>query len=278
MTALLPSENSTQRIDRAVPQSPTSRRLPGWLRTLRMARFELGLVFRQRSSMLSVVLAPLFVLVFPFVTQPSNPDMWRMLLPPMTVLVMVFSVYYTAASLVATRRQLQLFKRLRTTELTTTQMITSMTTPLVLIGVVQAALIVAGFVVLGGPPPSSYALLALAVLTTAVLCVVAGVAIGSISPNSERVQYAAMPLMLATAILANLLMNPVHAPWHGYLLFAPFMGGVDLVARAAGLSERWLVQTPLPVNPVAFDVATSVFWLIVFGFAVVVTWRWDSRK
>ena len=283
MTAVLPDKTATG-TPAADPTTSTAHHgttmkpLPGWLRTVRMSGFELWLLFRQRTSLLAIALSPLFVLGFPIVTRPEHPDMWRMLLPPMVVLVMVFSIYYTAASLVASRRQLQVFKRLRTSELTTVQMVTAMTVPLLLIGLVQTALIVTGFVLLGGPVPGSFGLLTLAAALTAVTSVVSGVAIGSLAPSSERVQYTAMPLLMATAILANVMMTPTKSAWHEYLLFAPFMGPVDLVARGSGLSERWLTATPLPVGPVVFDVAVSVFWLVVFGFLAVVSWRWEPRK
>lgn len=282
MTAVLPIDTNSSPEMASAPTNATAttgrRRLPGWLRTARMAGFELGLLFRQRTSLLAIGLTPLFILGFPLVTRPEFPDMWRMLLPPMIVLVMVFSIYYTAASIVASRRQLQVFKRLRTSELTTVQMVTAMTTPLLLIGLVQTVVIVTGFVLLGGPMPASLGLLALAAVLTALTSVVAGVAIGSMAPSSERVQYTAMPLLMATAILANLMMTPDKSTWHEYLLFAPFMGPVDLVARGSGLGQQWLTTVPLPVHPVAFDVATSLFWLVVFGFLVVVSWRWEPRS
>ncbi|MFV0460872.1 MAG: ABC transporter permease [Actinomycetales bacterium] len=265
-------------IESPLPEAAQVHRRSGLQRTLNMVRFELGLLVRQRTSLLAVLVVPIAILGYPLIIKPQTPDMWRALMAPMTVLVMVFSVYYTAASIVATRRQLQVFKRLRTSELTPVQMLTALTLPLVLVGVVQALIVVGGMVVLGAPAPRSIALLALAVITTAILSVTCGLAVGALAPSSERVQYTAMPLLMLTAILANLLVGLGAHGWHSYLLFAPFMGAVDLVARGSGLSEQLLVATPLPVSPVVFDVVMMIFWAVVAAFVTTVSWRWEPRN
>lgn len=247
-------------------------------RALQMLGFELSLLVRQRTSLLAMLVVPAVVLGYPIIIRPVNPDMWRALMAPMTVLVMVFSVYYTAASIVATRRQLQIFKRLRTSELSPVQMLSAMTAPLVLVGVVQALVVVGGMVALGAPFPASPALIVAAVVTTSMLSVAAGVAVGALAPSSERVQYTAMPLLMVTAVLANLILALPGDGWQNNLLFAPFMGAVDLVARGSGLSPELLLNTPLPVPPVLFDLVTMVFWTVVAIFVARVCWRWEPRS
>ncbi|MBY6364766.1 ABC transporter permease [Rhodococcoides corynebacterioides] len=262
---------------RTTTSAAPTRRLSGWTRTRRQIAFETSMVFRQRNTLLATLLAPVFVLFFPIVSRPEDATGWTMLMAPMTVLVLVFSVYINGATIVAARRESQLFKRLRTSELTPTQLIVSMMVPLVLLGLVQVGIVVAGVAALGGPLPADPALVAAAALVTALLSVTAGVAVGSISPNSERVQYSVMPLLLLAAIGSNLVVAPnVDPGLRSYLLFAPFTGAVDLVARA-GDSVPILADTPLPVSPIVFDLGITGFWIVALGFLAFVTWRWEPR-
>jgi ABC-2 type transport system permease protein len=257
--------------------APT-RRLSGWERTRRMTAFETSMIFRQRNTLLATVLAPVFVLFFPVISPPTEDAAWTILMAPMTVLVLVFSVYINGATIVAARRENQVLKRLRTSELTTTQMLVSMTAPLVGLGMVQVGIVLAGVALLGGPLPAYLAIIVTAALVTALLSVVAGVAIGSMSPNSERVQYAVMPLLLLAAIGSNLLMSPgVDPEMRGYLLFAPFTGAVDLVARSAE-AQPLLPTPPLPVSPIVFDLGITGFWIAAFALIAVATWRWEPRR
>ncbi|MGB3770803.1 MAG: ABC transporter permease [Rhodococcus sp. (in: high G+C Gram-positive bacteria)] len=272
-TTQLPRPKSTEGVS-----TPPLRRVSGLTRTRRMTAFETGMIFRQRNTLLATILAPVFVLFFPVISPPVDDTGWIVLMAPMTVLVLVFSVYINGATIVAARRENQVLKRLRTSELTTTQLVVSMTTPLVGLGIVQVGIVLAGVKLLGGPLPAYPAVIAAAALATALLSVVAGVAIGSMSPNSERVQYAVMPLLLLAAIGSNLVMAPgVDPQMRSYLLFAPFTAAVDLVARSSAVMSS-LPSTPLPVPPIVFDLAVTGFWVAAFALIAVATWRWEPRR
>lgn len=273
------SEVSRPAAERAETVSTVApKRLSGWARTRRMTAFETGMIFRQRNTLLATLLAPVFVLFFPVLSRPADPAGWTVLMAPMTVLVLVFSVYINGATIVAARRENQLLKRLRTSELTTAQLIASMTIPLVGLGLIQVAIVVFGIKLLGGPLPADPLVIGVAALATALLSVSAGVAIGSMSPNSERVQYTVMPLLLLAAIGSNLVMAPgVDPNLRSYLLFAPFTGAVDLVARSAEALPL-LPPTPLPIPPIAFDLGITAFWIVSFAGIAFATWRWEPRK
>jgi ABC-2 type transport system permease protein len=178
-----PISEVNQNVTNAAPQ-----RLLGWTRTRRMTAFETGMIFRQRNTLLATLLAPVFVLFFPVLSRPTDAAGWTVLMAPMTVLVLVFSVYINGATIIAARRENQLLKRLRTSELTTAQLIASMTIPLVGLGLIQVAIVVFGIRLLGGPLPADPAVMVSAALATALLSVSAGIAIGSLSPNCSSRQ------------------------------------------------------------------------------------------
>lgn len=254
------------------------RKVSPFSRMLKMMQFEASMVFRQRNTLLATVLAPLFVLAFPILTRPDSDSAWIQLVAPMTVLVLVFSVYITAATVLAARRENQILKRMRTSELTSVELVASMTLPLILLGIIQVAIVQLGVLAMGGPLPANVGLFALATLGSAVLSVTAGVAVGAISPNSERVQYTAMPLLLIAAIGSNLIVSPASDTVRSYLLFAPFTGMVDLVANAFGFPEDALAEPPLAIGSVGMDLASTGFWVVVMLFLATIYWRWEPRR
>ena len=263
---------------RVTPSQAGRRPMSSLRRMSRMMRFESSMVIRQRNTMLATLLAPLFILAFPILTRPDTHEAWVRLVAPMTVLVLVFSVYITAATVLAARRENQILKRMRTSEVTSVELVASMTVPLIVLGIVQVLIVHAGVWVLGGPMTENLGMFVLATIGSAVLSVTAGVAIGAMSPNSERVQYTAMPLLLLAAIGSNLVVAPASDAVRSYLLLAPFTGMVDLVARAGGLPAEALATPPLPLSAVGMNIATTAFWVIVMVFLAFVYWRWEPRR
>jgi len=242
-----------------------------------MSAFEFRLIFRQKASVLSNVLGPVLVLAFPFLVQPQTEEQWIGLMAPSCVFVLLFTLYITTTSSVTARRDMQLFKRLRTSELSPAQMLTALLIPLTALGVLQVLVIVTGFVLLGAPVPTEAPLLVIGILFTALLAVVAGIATGMIASDGEKVQFAVLPLVLLAAGAANLVITPIPDPFRLAVLFAPFATGADLIARGSGAPAELLYAPSIPVPMALLDLALLSLWAAIFALVARANWRWEPR-
>ncbi|AEF38522.1 ABC transporter permease [Hoyosella subflava] len=248
-------------------------------RTLRMMRFELTMIVRQRVTLLTMVFAPAFVMIFPILAQPETSEQWAQIAAPMCILALLFSVYVTSASVVTARRETQLFKRLRTSELAPAQMLSAIAGPLILIGTVQGLIVLGGCLALGAPFPQQPGYVVLALLGTAVLAVAAGVATGSVAPNIERVQWTVMPLIILGAVGANLVLQPLDEMQGRLVSAIPFASLTSLLARGMGASEDMIAQgalTALP--PLVSALLITALWTWIAVSVARKRWRWEPRS
>lgn len=283
-TPTAPVEDRPMHAVRDASPTPTEgpdrvhRHLPAWRRLIGLMRFEFRLLTKQRTTVIMTLAAPAFLLAFPLLSEPGSEAEWLALLPPMSVLVLLVSSYVTTATTITNRRENQVFKRLRTTELTRTQMLTGLLAPLALIGVGQVMAVIGGYRLLGAPPPTNPGLLAAAVLATTLLSVVAGVTTATFAANNERVQLVSFPLLLIGAIAANVLMNPAAGDDRWLVLLAPFAACADLIARGLGAPPQLLAQVPVAVAPVIVDLGLIAAWGLAFALLAVRRWKWEPRS
>lgn len=268
---------------------PTRRRT-GTGRVLRMTRFEFGMIFRQKVALMSILLAPAIAIGMAALNRPTEAAGWFSLLASMTVLVVVLAVYNTTTSTVVARRETQVLKRLRTSELLPRQMLVALALPYVVVGVLQVVVVVAAYQALGSPSIAYPGAAAGVVAATAVVAVLAGFATASFAATSERVQFAVLPIMMIGLMAAFFVLNPaVPDGYRALALLLPFAASSDLAARAFGAPAE---MTALPgfVSDLSGSVGLSPDTLMVIGGGAVTAlwaaifvgmarrrWRWEPR-
>ncbi len=260
------------------------------LRVTRMTLFESGMILRQKAALMSIILAPALAIAMALMNRPTMPAAWVSMLASMSILVMVLAVYNTTTSTVVARRESQVLKRLRTSELVPSQMLVSLALPYVVVGVLQIVVVGAAYQFLGAPAVDSYGPFLAVMVGTALLAVIAGFATATIAATSERVQFAVLPVMMTGLVAAIFVLNPA-APDHyrGLALLLPFAASSDLAARALGAPAEMLA-TPAPMVDLAerigmsahtlmgiAAVVVSVLWVVIFAAVARRGWRWEPR-
>lgn len=269
---------------------PERRRTSGWGRVLRMTRFELGMIFRQRIALMSVLLAPATAIGIAAFSKPTDDAAWRTLLPSMAMLVLIMAVYTTTTSVVVSRRETQVFKRFRTSELLPHQMLAALALPYVLVGLAQVAILTVAYQLMGAPPVSSPVALFGVALATSLMSVFAGFGTAALTSNSERVQFAVMPVMLIGLVSSIFVLNPqISDQVRALTLLVPYAAPSDLAARvlgapadslaAPGLAADLGEQLSVSVGTImgAFDIVVIILWSVLFTLLAKKAWRWEPR-
>lgn len=281
--------NRNRRIRTAAsPASSTARSSTG--RVVRMIRFEFGMILKQKVALVSIVLAPALAIGMALMNEPTNPTAWMTLLASMSVLVLVLAVYNTTTSTVVARRETQVLKRLRTSELLPSQMLIALASPYVIVGVAQIGVVAVAYRAMGAPAVANVVPFVAVVVATAILAVLAGFATSGFAASSERVQFAVLPIMMIGLVASIFVLNPA-APdeYRALALLLPFAASSDLASRALGAPAD-VFATPAFVTEVGESVslsastlmagggiAVTVMWCLIFGIAARRGWRWEPR-
>ncbi len=251
-------------------------------RVLRLARFETQMLVRQRTTLLTLLSGPLAILFLVSVTPGGSPEALAALIGMGVVVVMAVTSHLAAVMLTVNRREAQVLKRLRTSELSSGELVAGMYLPLVVVGVVEAFAVLAVVVGRGGPLPDAlgWAPWLAGVAIAAVGFVAAGAAVAGMAGNAEKANWAAVPLLFLVAAAANMLTVPVlPEAMRQVLLLVPFTSAVDLLARTSsagvGLVELPLVAGVVP--PVVVDLALLLLWTAVSVGLARRLWRWEPR-
>ena len=284
-----PSEARPTEIGAVARPKRTRRRTRGG-RVLRMTRFEFGMILKQKVALVSIIMAPALAIGMALLNRPTQPAAWMTLLASMSMLVLVLAVYNTTTSTVVARRETQVLKRLRTTELLPSQMLISLVLPYVVVGVLQIAVVAVAYRALGAPTMADPVLFFAVVLATGLLAVLAGFATAAFAANSERVQFAVLPVMMIGLVASIFVLNPA-APdeYRALALLLPFAAPSDLAAKALGAPAE-MFAVPGFVADVGASVglsggalmsiagaAATVLWCLIFAVVARRRWRWEPR-
>lgn len=290
----VPTER-TEADPRTTPSHPAGthrsrRRRTALGRVARMTRFELTMIFRQKVALMSVLLAPATAIGIASFSKPATPTAWLTMLSSMSMLVLIMAVYTTTTSAVVSRRESQVFKRFRTSELLPKQMLLALALPYVLVGLAQVAILIVAYRIMGAPTVGNPVAFAGTILATTVMSVLAGFATASLTANSERVQFNVTPVMMVGLVTSIMVLNPSMSDnVRGLALLAPYASASDLVARVLGapdstfaapgvvveLSERiGMSATDLMLG---VNIGLVVLWSLVFTLVARKAWRWEPR-
>ncbi|MEU3296122.1 ABC transporter permease [Streptomyces longwoodensis] len=244
-----------------------------------LARAELTLLGRSRSTLLSAVLVPL-TLPLALRSAVSQMDLGEVglsvglvMLPASIGFSLLFGVYGALVGIYAARREELVLKRLRTGEPRDAEILAGAALPVVVTGLVQSLVLVAACtVVLDVPAPEAPHLAVLGLLLGLVLCAALGAVTAAVTRTVESAQVTTLPLVLLSMTLSGVTV-PLEL----------------LPDRLASVCEL------LPLSPVitlvrggwtgdlsAYEalgaVATALAWIVLAVFAVRRWFRWEPRR
>ncbi|PWJ50220.1 ABC-2 family transporter protein [Quadrisphaera granulorum] len=251
-------------------------------RTLRLARFETSMLAKQRTTLVTLLSGPLLVLGLAAISPSSSPQALAALAGMGVVVVMSLTTHFAAVMLTVNRREAQVLKRLRTSELSGSELVTGMYLPLAVVGVLESLAVVAVLAARGGALPDAVGWLPwlAGVLIGSAGLVAAGVAVAGLSGNAEKANWAAVPLLVVISGAANMLtVGVLPEAVRQVLLLVPFASLTDLVARTSGASVS-LVELPdvvAGVPPELVDLVLLLLWTVVFAAVAKKLWRWEPR-
>ena len=202
----------------------------------------------------------------------SDPDVWAGVAGRNTAAVLCITVYFIALNTITARRHTLALKRLRTTALPDTGIVSGLLVPPILVGLFQLAVVTGGLIVMAETPetfPTSMLLVTLSGVVGVLVAALAGVVTSALTANPEKAQWTMLPLFVGTMGAAALL--PAVADPLGNLSLRL----IPLVANADMTTEAWSGDTDL--GSVGADAAIMVIWLMVLGVLSRRTFRWERR-
>lgn len=247
-------------------------------RTLGLARFNLLLMARNRTTLLYGFAMPLIPLLALFVLPSSTPEAGVAGLTLTLVMALIFPGYYNLLSLFVTRRDELVLKRLRTGEVRDAELVTSMALPgaAITVGVVVLAVPIAyaaGFVL-----PRNPLLLLVGVLVACATFAALAVWTASWTRTAESAQLTSGPVMLLALAGSFTVGMPESVTRWTDLLPGPAISDLLMVAwfgRAPESAERvgWLAGFA--------EAGPALAILAVWALAALVlarrSLRWEPR-
>lgn len=171
------------------PTVPDTRRVAG------LASANARLLVRNRLTLTYALLLPLTPLLL-LTRTAENPEAGATTVGTALLLAYLFPVFYNLLSVVVTRRDELVLKRLRTGETTDPELVLALALPGVLVTLLLAVVVVPVAVALGMPLPTDPALYALMVVLACVTFVAFALWTASWTANAEAAQLTSAPVLL----------------------------------------------------------------------------------
>ncbi|MFC4505689.1 MULTISPECIES: ABC transporter permease [Streptomyces] len=244
-----------------------------------LARAELTLLGRSRSTLLTAVLVPL-VLPVSLTSVVDDMDVadaglttGLVLLPAAIGFSLLFGVYSALAAIYTARREELVLKRLRTGELRDAEILSGTALPVLTTGLVQSLVLVAGStVLLDIPAPEAPQLAVLGLLFGLVLCAALAAVTAALTRTVESAQVTTMPMvfvsMIGSGVTVPLELLPDNLASACELL--PLTPVITLVRGG------WTGD--LGVHDALGAIGTALAWTALAVFAVRRWFRWEPRR
>ncbi|WP_447007021.1 ABC transporter permease [Saccharothrix isguenensis] len=225
---------------------------------------ELKLLLRNRTAAALAVLMPLATGLYFALAVGARDDSWTMVVTLQLLFSFGFTVYVTATTALTARRQDLYLKRLRTGAASDVVVLTGILLPVVVLGLVQALVLLGVSVAAGAPMPSRPDLLALALVGGTAISCAAGVCTSGLTGTAELAQITTAPFFFA--LIAGGLMGTAGGQ-DAWVFLVPGSGLGTLTQAAWGGSTEHVLGAVLSVaawTAVATALSTRFF-------------RWDPR-
>ncbi|ANP56051.1 ABC-2 type transport system permease protein [Streptomyces griseochromogenes] len=252
---------------------------PAVRRLRALAGAELALLGRNRSVVFTALVMPL---VLPFSMRPAldQIDLKKegLSIGPVMMTAAVgfsflFAVYTSLVNAYTARREELVLKRLRTGELSDTEILAGTALPAVALGLAQALLLCTGCAALlhSGAPKAPYLTL-LGLAAGLVLGAALAALTASFTRTTESGQVTALPLVFVSTIGSGIAVPADVLPDRlaSVCDFLPFSPALRLV-RAGWTGELSAAQA-------LGATATALAWIVVAVFAVRRWFRWEPRR
>src|SRR3954471_2916188 len=254
-------------------------------RVLALAAAETRLLLRNRTAVMSSVLLPLAVVAAVGAITVSNGGTvdGPGLMASAIGVTLTFVTFYNLVTTFVARREELVLQRMRTGELTDTEVLVGTAVPTLLVTVVQVVLVAVGVAVLGKwSAPVDVVLPLLALLGGGALMVVLAAVSTSFTRTVEAAQFTTLPLVLAAMMLSGLLV-----PLSGFpeqlaqvFRFLPLTPVIEL-SRLGLVGETWngqAVDTAGAWAAAPLPLAVLAGWLVIGAVVARRAFRWAPRR
>jgi ABC-2 type transport system permease protein len=262
---------------------PTERSAPGALGRIRaLAAAETRLLWRNRTAVVNSVLAPLLLVAAVRALNAGGSQPGALVVTAIG-LTLVLTTYYNLVITFVARREQLVLQRMRTGELTDTEIVLGTAAPTLLVTLVQIALAAVGAVAIGDwSAPVAVVLPLLAVVGGGVLMLLLAAVSTAFTRTAESAQITTMPFVVATTVLSGLYFPLAAFPEElaSAARLLPLSPVVELArlglagqawdGAAVGTAGAW-AQAPLPL-------AVLAGWLVIGAVLGRRVFRWTPRR
>ncbi|WP_380164435.1 ABC transporter permease [Jannaschia sp. R86511] len=249
--------------------STTRDLLPDTRRVGGLAAANTRLLVRNRLTLTYALLLPLLPLGLLLITA-EDPTAGTSTIGTALLLAYLFPVFYNLLSVVVTRRDELVLKRLRTGEARDVELVLAMSLPGVVVAVVLAVLVVPVAVALGMPLPQDPLLYAVMVLLACVMFVAFALWTAAWTASAEAAQLTSAPVLLLATAGAFVMMLP--GPLAEVLSRTPG-GALDSLVRlswlGAGTGSTW--------GEAAQPLLVLLAWTVLALALARRSMRWEPR-
>jgi ABC-2 type transport system permease protein len=232
-------------------------------RVVALTLAELKLIVRNRTLLVSTLVIPLALGMFITFTGAGSAGPY--LIAMQLVFVLGMGIYVSATQTLVARRQSQVLKRLRTSGISDSGLLTATIAPTAIIALFQFVVFAIFDVVAGVPLPSSPWLILLALVGGLALVITAALATTIVTPAAERAQITTLPLfflLVGTGIV---------------LAIIPLDGWLGALALLPGGMIGTFVQASFEGGFPLLALVSLAVWPVVFGSLAKQHFRWEAR-
>ena len=254
-------------------------------RVLALASAETRLLLRNRTAVMSSVLLPLAMVAAVGAITVSNGGTvdGPGLVASAIGVTLTFVTFYNLVTTFVARREELVLQRMRTGELTDSEVLLGTAVPTLLVTVVQVVLVAAGVVVLGEwSAPVDVVLPLVALLGGGASMVLLAVVSTSFTRTVEAAQFTTMPLVLTATILSGLVipLSDFPAQLAQVARFLPLTPVMEL-SRLGLVGKTWNGQAvdmagAWAASPLALAVLAG--WLVAGALLARLVFRWSPRR
>jgi ABC-2 type transport system permease protein len=257
-------------------------------RVTSLARAEAVLLRRNPAALGSALLAPLPLALVPLANSeaPGEVDaagVGAILVIGLIVFSLLLGVYYNLVTALVARREDFVLKRLRTGEISDTEIIVATATPAAAIAWVQVVIYVAvGFVFLDLEMPINPVLALAGVVLGTALCAVLAAAVTIVTSSVEMAQLTATPLLVVSLTFSGAMipLEMLPEPLFRLAQGLPLTPVVDLVRLGlTGTTPTGdVVGLGRSFTAAVLPIMILGAWLAVAGWLVRRRFRWEPRR
>lgn len=247
--------------------------------TAALALVELRLIFRRPGLAAITVLLPLVLVAMNYIGEPpADARRWGATMALHVIIAMLIMTYMNTATVLASRRDNLVFKRLRTTELGPVGVVGSTVFPIALLGTAQIVVLIAVNMATGAPAPQRPDLILAAVALGVPLSVALGALMATLTTTAERVQFTVTPLLVGVALGSQIVTGVFSDNVQAAALAFPLVAVADLVNKGWAGSDAGATALPGGIDPVLAGVGLLVVWLLLSVLLTKRSWRWEPRS